>query len=205
MKSKLKPNLPLFSLDKTVNCYVPDKNNYFSLSTSLPLINIENAQINKRPSNMVPFTDFHGFINTDNVSCYANSLLQCLFNLECINSAIMLSPNSELKKLCLDFSSLASNTALNCYQLLSQFHSPQFNIKQQQDSTEIFPLLLAKYNFLQCLTSFNTENSYKCQNCNYVKHRFKTYNELSAILKFAVANCHPIVVGNSKTSGERRG
>lgn len=74
-----------------------------------------------------------------------------------------------IKKLCLDFSNPSSNAALDCYQLRLQFHSDEFDINQQQDSTEFLQLLLDKYNYLKYVTSFDTENSYKCQNCEYVK------------------------------------
>lgn len=45
LKSTFKPDLKLFSLDKTINKNVPDKNNYLTHMHSLPLIDIENAKI----------------------------------------------------------------------------------------------------------------------------------------------------------------
>lgn len=81
----------------------------------------------------------------------------------------MLSPHSELKKLCLDFASPTSNAALDCYQLRLQFHDDNFDIEQQQDSTQFLELLLDEYNYLKFVMSFDTENCYKCQNCQYVK------------------------------------
>jgi ubiquitin C-terminal hydrolase len=155
---------------------VPDKNNYLTHLHSPPVIDIENAQIKKHETEIIrSLSHFHGFINQDSLSCYANSILQCLFNVQCINSAIKLSPYSELKKLCLDFLNPLSNDALDCYQLRLQFHSKEFDINRQQDSTEFLLLLIKKYDYLKCLMSFDTENYYKCQNCDYeIQEIYKT-------------------------------
>lgn len=97
-----KPDLKLFSLDKIVNKNVPDKNNYVTHLHAHALINIENAEKNGTDTKET-LRHFYGLIDLD-VSCYANSILQCLFNIECINSVIKLSCHSEFKKkICLDF------------------------------------------------------------------------------------------------------
>lgn len=98
LKSTFKPDLKLFSLDKTVNKKVPDKNNYVIHLHKPPVIDIENSEIKKHSTDIIEsLSHFHGFHNPDSVSCYASSILQCLFNIQCINSAIKLSSHSELK------------------------------------------------------------------------------------------------------------
>lgn len=105
--------------------------------------------------------ELKGFINPL-VACYANSLLQCLFNIQLIKDKILASENSELKELLLKYTDNRTKN-LDATKIRLQFIAVNL-LNVQQDPSELFVQLAGHpdTNYLYDLCAFDVITKKKC-------------------------------------------
>uniref|UniRef100_A0A8D9BLJ6 ATP-dependent DNA helicase PIF1 n=1 Tax=Cacopsylla melanoneura TaxID=428564 RepID=A0A8D9BLJ6_9HEMI len=117
-----------------------------------------------------------GFTNADGVSCYANSVLQCLFHCEPILLKLLEdSSNDPLSLIARSFISQSDN--IDCRSLRNCIGEP-FSRVEQQDPSEFLAELLVQYPDLHEMFTFTIVNIKACNQCNYERRIEEQNNTL---------------------------
>ncbi|RYE13736.1 MAG: hypothetical protein EOP45_20745, partial [Sphingobacteriaceae bacterium] len=111
----------------------------------------------------------HGFKNhgeTNRNACYANSVIQCLFNIDPVRNKILTSTDCLLKQIFMQYDALLPGESMDLITLRRLFYDDLL----QQDCTEFLQLLLQSD--VSCgiadLCRFALETPIKCSRCDYM-------------------------------------
>ncbi|XP_067209109.1 uncharacterized protein [Linepithema humile] len=108
----------------------------------------------------------HGFQNTDEVSCYANAVLQCLLNFNVIRKQIFDHDKSNVLGILMhQYENKLPN--LNTYvirQCLGEF----FSNSVKRDACDFFIALCTKYDYIKSLVEHQVTSVKRCKNCNNI-------------------------------------
>lgn len=127
---------------------------------------IEKIYLNRSLELFPQSNRFRGFKNP-NVACYANSTVQCLFNIRPIVDSILIGPDCELKQIWIDYNN--SNTAglLSVNVLRRKYYHA--NLNQQQDASEFLLYLLKDevLSFIDNVFCFEQTIFNHCPGCSF--------------------------------------
>lgn len=117
----------------------------------------------------------HPFQNTDNVSCYANTVIQCLLHLSGIRKQLFICDKSNiLMTLMHRYENGMSN--LNTY-IVRQYLGEYFTINVKRDAFEFLTMLCAKHDCIRHLVEHQVTSTTRCKTCDNTKTI--TYNNLA--------------------------
>ncbi|KAG8183559.1 hypothetical protein JTE90_003904 [Oedothorax gibbosus] len=104
-----------------------------------------------------------GYANKDYVSCYANSVCQCMFSFDQFMTCIAQDPavGKALQKLCQKHAQ--SKGLMDTRELRKEVGRP-FSAKEQQDAEEFFSALINQNESLKALTTNVVLNTRRCRN-----------------------------------------
>ena len=103
------------------------------------------------------------FANFDKVSCYANSLLQCLLQCRDIRQSLQSCAFEPIKRIANDY--LVVPTLLSTP--VRHAIGPPFSLPQQQDVTEFFLKLADVCTEIESNITFHSRLEFRCSSCGY--------------------------------------
>ncbi|XP_067215692.1 uncharacterized protein [Linepithema humile] len=111
--------------------------------------------------------NMYGFQNVDEVSCYANAVLQCLLHLNSIRKQIAdYDKLNDLNVLMCHYENKVHN--LNTY-VIRQSLGEYFSKSVKRDACEFFTALCTKYDSIKSLIEHQVTTIKQCKSCNYTK------------------------------------
>ena len=136
--------------------------------------NICSMNYNQFPFNFHEIYKPHGLPNKDGVSCYANSIIQSLFNIQSIRRHIISSENNFLKVLYTIYA-LINNSHTNRLQILSKatfcfrkFIGSTFEAERQQCVADFLLHIFYQIKFLSKIFEFKYLSTLTCTKCGDV-------------------------------------
>ena len=164
LRSKYKPDVDIITVSK--KRYSKVKDVPWILSKVIDSVQ-ENCQTKKLLQKNVSWV-LHGFQNTDNASCYANAVLQCLMHLSPIRKQLFNYNESSnvLKILMHRYENGISN--LNTY-TVRQSLGEHFSINVKRDVFEFLIILCTKYDCIRQLVEHQVTSTTRCKSCDYTK------------------------------------
>lgn len=113
------------------------------------------------------YHEFRGYTNDQN-GCYANSSIQCLFNVPQVKHLILNSHASILRDSLLQYKTANRNQELSLIKLRSKYYKNEQAFRQQ-DAAEFIGKLFddKETSYLGNLFQYNETNYIKCTKCNY--------------------------------------
>lgn len=107
------------------------------------------------------------FINKDKFSCYANSIIQCLYSCDTITQLISNGDCGTLLKNHLEEYTSTSNKKIMSTLSIREFLGPPFTSEMEQCCIEFLEALLSKCPSINDLFKFNYKHTFKCKPCGY--------------------------------------
>lgn len=107
-----------------------------------------------------------GFQNTDNVSCYANTVLQCLLHLNDIRQLLISDKQNVLGKLAHRYEN--GMAKLNTYRV-RKYLGKYFSSNVKRDASEFLMALCTKHDYIKNLLECKIKTTNRCKSCNNTK------------------------------------
>ena len=127
------------------------------------------------------FTYCKGFTNNDGVSCYANSILQCLLQHRSVRNAWVGSRYSAFRNLANDYVDPTKLDLLSCRPVRKLLRAP-FSVNRQQDASEFLEALAMFYAPLSNCLQYTVRTYLRCTNCTYTNTRDESNTILPLVI-----------------------
>lgn len=207
LRAKFHPELGSIQIHKVNNRKTTDKNIYLKRrSHGIIEPSVQPVKNNRDKNQAVIIERIRGFVN-NGASCYANASIQCLLNIKWVESSILISRDSVLKKLVIDYIDPNISGNLNLDTLRSKYY-PDLCI--QQDASEFLRYLLTdvENSLLKNLCSFDRVIYNKCPMCKHENSQIEqdtmyslfipNYNtSMQTLLEFNFKSDWSILTGSS--------
>ena len=116
------------------------------------------------------FINCKGFANNDGVSCYANSILQCLLQHNSVRNACVGSKYAELRDLANKYVDHTKKGNLSSRSVRRLLGAP-FSVNSQQDAAEFLEALAIFCTPVRNCLNYTIRTYLRCSNCTYTSSR----------------------------------
>ena len=162
LRYKYKPEVETISVPKERHCKVKDIP--WTLSKVIACVQ-ENGQNQTLQINTTWI--LRGFQNTDNVSCYANAVIQCLLHLCAIRKQLSNCDKSNVLRMLMHRYEYGMRN-LNTHDI-RQYLGELFSMNVKRDALEFFTVLCTNYDGIRQSVEHQITSTTRCNSCNITK------------------------------------
>ena len=158
------------TIEPTITASTNTRVNLTTMHTAATATSTTAAAGTRSRSSMLTLINCKGFTNSDGVSCYANSILQCLLQHRAIRNACVSSRYPALRNLANNYVDPTKSDLLSSRPVRKLLRAP-FCVNRQQDASEFLGALAMFCAPLSNCLQYTIRTYLRCTNCTYTNSR----------------------------------